>query len=280
MTPGTLMPHFARAFFLVASLSFTGTVTTASGETAESPFRLAPGREAVIILTGAALSLAGHHAESNVTPPGTRTLSRSDVPGFDRISLDLHAVDDGYTDDIVYAACAGLPLVAAGTVSRSGGYRGAATILAMYAESLLLANSATTIAKGTFHRTRPYAYSPDVTTATLSDRETALSFWSGHTTIAFNGAVFAGAVFQAYNPESRFIKPVWAIGLATATTTGILRIRRGEHFPTDVLAGAAAGSLTGWLVPRLHRTGVTERHSVMITPMTNGPRGIRVSRAF
>lgn len=40
--------------------------------------------------------------------------------------------------------------------------------------------------------------------------------------------------------------------MAAATTTGVLRIVSGRHFTTDVLAGAALGALTGWLVPKWH----------------------------
>jgi membrane-associated phospholipid phosphatase len=40
--------------------------------------------------------------------------------------------------------------------------------------------------------------------------------------------------------------------LGTAAAVGGLRIAAGKHFPTDILAGAAVGSLVGYLVPRLH----------------------------
>ncbi len=34
---------------------------------------------------------------------------------------------------------------------------------------------------------------------------------------------------------------------------GYERVRAGEHFPTDVIAGAMAGAAIGTLVPHLHR---------------------------
>ncbi|MBP7433432.1 PA-phosphatase, partial [bacterium] len=34
---------------------------------------------------------------------------------------------------------------------------------------------------------------------------------------------------------------------------GILRITAGEHYPTDVIAGAVLGSLTGLFIPLLHK---------------------------
>ena len=38
-----------------------------------------------------------------------------------------------------------------------------------------------------------------------------------------------------------------------AAAVGTLRVAAGRHFPTDVLAGAALGSLIGWLIPTVHR---------------------------
>jgi membrane-associated phospholipid phosphatase len=40
---------------------------------------------------------------------------------------------------------------------------------------------------------------------------------------------------------------------AVAAGVGVLRVVAGKHYPTDVLAGAAAGALIGWAVPALHR---------------------------
>ena len=43
--------------------------------------------------------------------------------------------------------------------------------------------------------------------------------------------------------------------LALASATAALRVAAGEHFPTDVIVGAAAGSAVGAAVPLLHDHG-------------------------
>jgi membrane-associated phospholipid phosphatase len=38
-----------------------------------------------------------------------------------------------------------------------------------------------------------------------------------------------------------------------ASVTGYLRYYSGKHYPTDIIAGAIIGSITGWGIPALHR---------------------------
>jgi membrane-associated phospholipid phosphatase len=85
--------------------------------------------------------------------------------------------------------------------------------------------------------------------------------------------VFAAVVFQQRYPDSPWVVPIWVFGLATATTTAITRVTSGRHFPTDVLVGAAVGSLTGWLIPRLHKK---DKQMKGITLVTGSKTGIRI----
>ena len=48
------------------------------------------------------------------------------------------------------------------------------------------------------------------------------------------------------------------VAIAGASITGISRILAGQHFPSDVLVGAAIGALTGWVVPAVHRQDVDD----------------------
>jgi undecaprenyl-diphosphatase len=50
-------------------------------------------------------------------------------------------------------------------------------------------------------------------------------------------------------------RPWITLGLATALTAFVSyeRVRAGDHFPTDVIAGSMAGAAIGILVPHLHR---------------------------
>ena len=88
--------------------------------------------------------------------------------------------------------------------------------------------------------------------ATGNDPQANRSFYSGHASLAFSLASATGTVasLRGY-PAAPWL---WATGLLLATGTGYLRVAGNAHWSTDVLTGAALGSLTGWAVPWfLHR---------------------------
>ena len=111
----------------------------------------------------------------------------------------------------------------------------------------------TKCAKSLSKRPRPYAYNTDLSYEKRESRNASLSFWSGHASLAFTTAVFSGYVFQNRHPGSRLIMPVWITGICFATATSVLRVRSGNHFPSDIVVGAAVGSFIGWIIPRIHK---------------------------
>lgn len=67
-------------------------------------------------------------------------------------------------------------------------------------------------------------------------------FPSGHTTNAFRGA-------EIVRQELRHTHPAWSYsGYLMATAVGVLRLYNGQHYLTDVLAGAGLGILSTKLV--------------------------------
>lgn len=119
------------------------------------------------------------------------------------------------------------------------------------AEAVSIAAALNTGVKYLAGRERPYPYygrQPFYD----DQRDRNLSFYSGHTSMAFAFATSAGTVYllRGY-PDAPW---VLGGGLALAAFTGYLRIAADKHWFTDVLAGAAVGSLVGWAVPWLfHR---------------------------
>ena len=100
-------------------------------------------------------------------------------------------------------------------------------------------------------RKRPVLYTSDAVTA-ASDPESQQSLPSLHTSLAFAAAtsylVIARRQQLPHRARNTLLLYAGAAGVAA------LRVAAGQHFPTDVLAGAALGSGIGWVVPTIHPT--------------------------
>lgn len=124
---------------------------------------------------------------------------------------------------------------------------------------LLITAEATTIAallnqavKFAFARERPFVHylprAPDgVRALTDSPSDDNLSFYSGHTNLAFALATSSGTV--ALMRGYRLAPLVLGVGLASATAVGYLRIAADKHYFSDVMVGAVVGSVVGSILP-------------------------------
>ena len=113
-------------------------------------------------------------------------------------------------------------------------------------EATALAVALNGVVKLVVARQRPYAHFRDSSLAP-PDPDENLSFYSGHTNLAFAVAVASGTV--ASMRGYRLAPVVWATSLPWAAVTGYLRIAADRHYLTDVLTGALIGSAVGFLVP-------------------------------
>jgi membrane-associated phospholipid phosphatase len=131
-------------------------------------------------------------------------------------------------------------------------------------EATALTLSVNAFVKHLTHRSRPAAhFCESERTVVPCPPDTRLSFFSGHASSAFAAAVAAGTIADLHHLENR--KWIWASGLTFATATGVLRVMSDQHYATDVLTGMAAGSLAGWLIPKLHKPDAPPAPSA-ITP--------------
>ncbi len=125
-------------------------------------------------------------------------------------------------------------------------------LLTMYAEGWMFSWGIKNILKVSVHRVRPYMYFDVWDMDALENHDFEFSWPSGHTTSAFYGATFLTYAFSVYYPESSWRIPVMVTSYGVAVATGIMRMASGNHFFTDVLTGAALGSICGFIVPFMH----------------------------
>ena len=77
-----------------------------------------------------------------------------------------------------------------------------------------------------------------------------LSFYSGHSSLAFSLAVGAGTIAHLRRYRSEPV--IWAVGLPLAAGAAYLRMAADKHYATDVIVGSIAGAALGFAVPWLH----------------------------
>lgn len=142
--------------------------------------------------------------------------------------------------------------------------------LLLVAEATALAADVDEVVKYAAGRPRPFVAARSFDDeARLHAPDDNLSFFSGHTTVAFALAVSSGtiATMRGY----RFAPLVWAVGLPLAAAVGWLRIAGDQHYLTDVLVGAAVGSAFGALVPLVFHRSISIGHGrARVVPMGAG----------
>ncbi|WP_460906233.1 phosphatase PAP2 family protein [Spirosoma areae] len=220
---------------------------------AQSPYELRTGREITFLGVGAAslgASVVLNKTVDPLTKPEVAALNRANLNTFDRQAAYNWSTTADRLSDITLAG--NLALVSVLTLGAKPIRQEVKTVGVMYIETLLLANGIEGSVKAVTQRSRPYVYNPNAPLDEKLTRDARQSFFSGHATNAFATAVFTGEVFRHYFPNSRLKPIVWVGSLGLATATAVLRYEAGKHYPSDLLVGAAFGSLVGWGIPKLH----------------------------
>lgn len=225
----------------------------ALADSGDFPYKLSPVTDGAIAVAALGLYGSSFYFQALKPNPDMAKVDSASIPFFDRLYTSSQSAALGTAADVLMVGAA---LVPAALVP---GRRGSEllTLGAMYAETLGLAYALDESLKSIVTRYRPYAYA--LNAADFSSSDVAASFPSRHATIAFASAVFALSVFDELQPGSPWRPWVWASGLGLATITTVLRVTSGDHFPSDVLAGAALGAALGFLVPLVHKAGPGER---------------------
>ena len=119
-------------------------------------------------------------------------------------------------------------------------------------ESYFTSASLVAISKTFFMRKRPYTYIDNNSVKLLNNKDANYSFFSGHTTLAFTGAILFVKMNNTLNPgKNNIILNTSAITLASSVA--ILRYISGNHFPTDIFTGIIIGSVIACANLELHK---------------------------
>jgi len=230
---------------------------------AKSPYRISWEKDGYILGLGITASSTGYLLYRSVSPPTLEelnNLSNLSINSFDRYATDRYSTTADLSSDILIGAFTAAPFILFFDKTIRNDWK---TITLMYIEVWSFIGGGSMLSKGGIERFRPFVYNPNVPLDKKLSGDAKMSFFSNHTMAAFASAVFISTVYSDYNPDSEWKLYIWAGSLLSASIIGYLRYESGMHFPTDILVGAAAGSIVGYAIPWLHREG---NKSVSITP--------------
>jgi len=249
-----------------------------------SPYRLSYAVDLPLAIGGAGLTVGGIVWQQRLDPldaAAIATLDPADVNAFDRVSTRLWNVPAQRVSDVGLALAFVLPASLYGSERvRHDGWR----FTAMWAEVYLVTQGLTELTKAWASRIRPYMYNDAVSVADKTsghlESQGRTSFFSGHSSLSAALCFYTAMMVQTYYPHSRWSRLAWALAASFSALTASLRVIGGRHYPTDVIAGYAVGTVVGVSVPLLHRIGTRDR-ALGVTPEAGAGRFVlRVGGTF
>ncbi len=241
----------------------------------DSPYRVSWGLDAPMAATSLTLQLLSNFYKPNYTTYTAQDLakcSENDVNTFDQSAIGpLNYNCNTWSDITNILIVNSMWIMLAGNESRQDFSK----VIVMYLQLLGMTPVIEQWVQPAIGRERPYFYCDEEKEEKRLSPTAQTSFPSSHANFAFGFAVLTSTVFQNYYPDSPWRIAVWSLSLGTASTTCLLRYYARKHFPTDLLAGAATGSLMGLFVHFTHKK--REKRNLTIEPVLGESLGIRVT---
>lgn len=179
-------------------------------------------------------------------PPPCAPCDPASVWSLDRVGIRSHSSTAGTASSALLIAEGGMAFAAALDGAEGNAAPGRIVVLVDAGAWSAVASS---WIKALVHRSRPVLYTSGAAAA-ASDRDSRMSFPSGHATVGF--AIAAAYLEMARRDHAPHATRNALLLFGTATAVSALRVAAGRHFPTDVLAGALLGTGVGFVVARLH----------------------------
>lgn len=210
-------------------------------------------------IVGGALVWAGSDRvfQDTLAPSSCRIFCESEVNPFDRevgrwLTWDDDALPQTLSDGAAYVA---IPIVAFGGLTLAAFTEDAR---ANWVDDVLIVGEATVVTglvnravALSFGRTRPRTRYAPADSPLRDSRQAHESFFSGHTSAAFSVGMSAAMVASMRGYK---VAPyLWGSAITFGAITGYMRLAGADHWPTDVLVGAAVATTLSIVVPRLHR---------------------------
>ena len=255
-----------RRATLIPLLLLLLTAATVTGQEKEDVYYLSLKRDLLYGGMAAGSVVLGNVLRSRTPDIVLAELQLGTIPDFDRAATRFSSAAARTGSDYTLYASSALPLLLLiGRPAR----RDAGKLAILLAETLALNQGLTNIVKSVALRPRPYVFDEKLDPSTVIRSNDRAAFLSGHTSTSAAGGFFFARAFADYYPDSKLRPYAWALGAGLPALTGYLRIRAGQHYPSDVVAGYVLGAAVGYLLPALHRKPSVAK-GLTLSPIGNG----------
>lgn len=239
-------------FTFLASLSVVITPSTPLTAQVTYPYELDGTKEGIIFGTSISLLTFAELKYKKIQPLSYEQLSqlnRNDIWAIDRpATFNRSLMAKKWSDGLLYSSLAP-PL----SVVFSGPKEGVGRSSVLLLETLLLNTAITDFTKVLVRRKRPYLYNEFTEAKKKLSKKSRMSFYSGHTSTVTAMYFLSAKLYEDYNPDSKYKSAVWTTAILIPATTGLLRVKAGKHYFTDVLTGFLVGGAIGLLIPEIHK---------------------------
>jgi len=218
-------------------------------------FGLKTGREIFLLALGTGLSIYTKNLQNQViplTPVEIAQLDPEQVNPFDRKTIDNFRED--FAGDALLFASFLIPFTVPLTIYKGEEHKSDWKVWAVMTSELLLINGGFNgLIKSSVLRIRPFVYNPEVDIELKTEKNARFSFYSGHTSTTASLAFFTARLFSSYLTNTKTKTLIWIGAVTYPALTGLLRLKTGRHFRTDVITGYIFGAFFGYIIPDLHR---------------------------
>jgi membrane-associated phospholipid phosphatase len=260
-TPGAgrrALPALAAFALLTAAAA----PARADDEPSGPAFRLSWDVDATALLLSGSIASSFFVMSESDAPACAPRCDRSSVNRFDRWAAGRYSPAWGTAGDIATASVIAIAPLA---LVLSEGVGDGLNDSLVVAEAALAASALQVSLSYAVGRPRPRVYGDDAPVDKRDDANAGRSFFSGHVANCVAATVAAArALDRTHRPALAWA--LLAAGLSGSAFVGVARVGAGSHFPSDVVAGAAAGAGLGLLLPALHGRPVS------IMPFTDASR--------
>jgi membrane-associated phospholipid phosphatase len=242
---------------------------TGKGNTAGEVYKIKAKVDIPVTLAAAGFTLYGFsqiYSRDRIPEAKILALKKSDVNSIDRSTagnFDEKAKD--LSDKFFYGAMPAPLILMLDKEIRKDGLK----VGLLYLEAMTITGVFYTGSSMLVGRLRPRTYN---TTLPMDDRTRGAgknSFIAGHPALVATSTFFMAKVYSDYHPEMKNKWILYTLAGGASLATGLLRIKAGEHFPTDVMAGIPVGVLSGILVPHFHKIKAFKNNGLTLMPYHN-----------